>query len=151
MKNLFALAILLFSLAGVAQEHSRGHHKKKKAHMMENFTPEQVAELKTKKMTLALDLSKSQQDKIYALSLDEAKKRKAKIAEHKKRKESGEKKELSSDEKFKMMNQRLDYQIEMKKKMKSILTEEQFKKFEQAQKHRGKRKKMARHEKKMRK
>jgi len=50
------------------------------------MTPEQVAELQTKKMTLDLDLNANQQKEVKALLLEEAKKREAIKTEMKARK-----------------------------------------------------------------
>ena len=53
-----------------------------------------------------------------------------------------EKPKLSSEEKYQKMNSVLDRKIEMKSKMKSILTQEQFQKWERSQKQsRNKKKK----------
>ena len=110
--------------------------------MMKDLTPEQMATLKTKKMTLALDLSESQQKKIYNLSLKGAKDRKAKMEARKEtmKNNNGKRPELSSDEKYKRANERLDQQIAMKKELSTILTKEQLEKMEQMKK-RGKMKK----------
>ena len=63
------------------------------------MTPEQVAELQTKKMTLDLDLTANQQKEVKALLLEEAKKREAIKTEMKARK--AEDKKVTSDEKYK--------------------------------------------------
>ena len=97
-------------------------------------------------MTLALDLNNSQQDKIYALNLKTAKERKAKMEDRKKemKKRDSKSPELSSDEKYKRANERLDKQIALKKELSSILTKEQLEKLEQMKK-RGKMKKRKAH------
>ena len=84
---------------------------------LKDLSPEQMATLRTKKMTLSLDLSKAQQDKVYALHLDEAKTRKEQRAKRNHNKGT-EKPNLSSDEKFNKMNERLDKKIAAKNKMK---------------------------------
>jgi hypothetical protein len=54
-------------------------------------------------------------------------------------------KKLSADERFAKVNERLDNQIAMKRKMKKILNKEQFEKFEKTNKNRKKKgKKMMR-------
>ena len=55
------------------------------------------------------------------------------MEERKAIKESGERKTITKEDKYKMMNERLDRQIEMKQKMKSILNDEQFEKWEISQ------------------
>jgi hypothetical protein len=130
MKKLILLAALVMSSAIFAQE--RYSDKKDKMAHVKDLSPEQMATLRTKKMTLALDLSKDQQDKIYALQLEEAKTRKEQRAKRENDKGT-EKPKLSSEEKFNKMNERLDKKIASKNKMKSILSEEQFKKWQHTQ------------------
>lgn len=156
MKRLIVLAALVISSASFAQEdhkEKREHHRKGKMEMMKDFSPEQMATLKTKKMTLALDLNNSQQDKIYALSLKTAKERKAKMEARKKEmeKRDGKRPELSSDEKYKRANERLDKQIAMKKELSSILTKEQLEKLEQMKKRSKMKKRKAHMRKKLEK
>jgi len=136
MKKLIVLAALVISSVTFGQENHHGkreHHKKGKMEMMKDLSPEQMATLRTKKMTLVLDLTKTQQDKMHALHLESAKEIKEKIKKRKQLK-GAEKPKLSSEEKYKKMNAVLDRKIEIKSKMKSILTEEQFKKWERSQK-----------------
>jgi protein CpxP len=128
MKKLAFVLIALIAFNTQAQE--RPTRKKR------DLSPEQVAVLKTKKMTLHLDLNKSQQKEIEALNLDIAK-------EHKEMKVNREKrKELMQDERFAMKNKILDKQIALKSKMKKILNEDQFAKWEKSKMHmaKGKRK-----------
>ena len=142
MKKIILIALVLINIQAIAQER-RGEHRKgdrkERAHMMKDLTPEQIATLQTKKMTLSLDLTDAQQKEIYKMNLANSKERKAKIEELKKLRESNEK--LSKENRYNMMNERLDKQISMKKKMKSILSEEQYQRFERGakqQKMRGK-------------
>ena len=67
MKKLILVAFILLCNISIAQS-------RKSIEM----TPEQVAELQTKKMTLDLDLNSNQQKEEKALLLEEAKKREAK-------------------------------------------------------------------------
>jgi len=144
MKKLIVLATLVISSITFGQENYNGkrdHHKKGKMEMMKDFTPEQMATLRTKKMTLALDLTKAQQNKMQALHLESAKARKGQMKKREQYKNT-EKPKLSSEEKYLKMNSLLDRKIEMKSKMKSILTDEQFQKWERTQKQsRSKKKK----------
>ena len=93
------------------------------------MTPEQQAEIQTKRLTLDLDLNSNQQKEVKTILLEQAKKREAKMAEMKAKREKGEK--PSADERFEMKNEMLDNQIEMKAKMKKILKPEQYKKWEE--------------------
>lgn len=144
MKKLIVLAALVISSVTFGQENhreKREHHKKGKMEMMKDLSPEQMATLRTKKMTLALDLTKTQQNKMHALHLENAKARKDQMKKREQLKGT-EKPKLSSEEKYQKMNSVLDRKIEMKSKMKSILTEEQFQKWERSQKqNRSKKKK----------
>ena len=68
MKKVLLLAFLSLSLLGQAQ---RGNEKQKQ----DEFTPEQQAVLKTKKMALHLDLSQKQQDELLKVNRSWAEKR----------------------------------------------------------------------------
>jgi len=144
MKKLIVLAALVISSVTFGQEEhkeKREHHKKGKMEMMKDLSPEQMATLRTKKMTLALDLTKTQQNKMHALHLEGAKARKEQMKKRAKNK-GAEKPKLTSEEKYNKMNSVLDRKIEIKNKVKSILTDEQFQKWERSQKHsRNKKKK----------
>ncbi len=140
MKKLVLIALAFMALQVTAQEHKRGHkkeHRKEHAKMLKDLSAEEMATLKTKKMTLHLDLTESQQKEIYEMNLASAKERKVKMEARKKMKEGNEdRKTLSKDEKYKMMNDHLDQKIAQKKQLKSILTKEQYEKFEKSMKHR---------------
>ena len=101
---------------------------------MMNISAEEMATLQTKRLTLALDLTKSQQTKIQEINLENATKRKEMMAKHKAKKESGDAKKPTDKERLAMANARLDHKIAMKAKMKDILNEEQFAKWGKSQK-----------------
>ncbi|RKE91998.1 hypothetical protein [Ichthyenterobacterium magnum] len=154
MKKLILIAIALVTLQVSAQDKKRDHQKGDKherKEMLKDFSAEEIATLKTKKMTLHLDLTKAQQKEIHALNLEQAKAKKVKMAEREKKMEGKEMQKPSKDEKLKMMNERLDHQIATKQKMKTILNAEQFEKFEKMQSKRhsqkGKKKHMKAHNK----
>lgn len=126
--------LVLVGATTMAQEKKERQHRGG----INDMTPEQVATLQTKKMTLALDLSEAQQGQIQALNLENAKARKAKMEKRKAAKEEGERKKPTSEERFSMANARLDAQLAQKEEMKKILSEEQMAKWEKM-KH-GKRK-----------
>lgn len=131
MKNLLMIVLALVTLNASAQERKKEASTawmKEKIEARQNMTPEQVAQLQTKKMTLHLDLTTSQQVEVEKLLVSEAKERKAKMEVVKANKESGEK--PSQDERLKMQNERLDHQIAMKQKMKAILNADQYEKFD---------------------
>ena len=118
MKTLLASALLLFGLMSYGQ---RGpHHGPYK-----DMTPEQVATLHTKKLNLALDLTEKQQEEIQAIHLEQALLRQEKMEQLKK--QDGK---PSADERYALMNERLDHQLELKESMKQILSKDQFEKWE---------------------
>ncbi|WP_405413003.1 hypothetical protein [Maribacter sp. Asnod1-A12] len=136
MKKLIMAILVMAGISATAQD----HNMKGKRDSMKDFTPEQVATLQTKKMTLALDLDESQQSKIKTILTEDAAARKAKMEERKSNKEDG-KKVLSADEKYAMQNERLDHQIARKEQMKSILNTDQYEKWvkmDHKNKNRGK-------------
>jgi len=124
MKNLIVILTVLVSLNGFAQR--RGGEK---------LSPEQMATLSTKKMTLALDLNESQQAKVYELNLDNASKRQSKQTELKALRASDDRKKPTKDEQFAMRSEMLDHQIAQKTKMQAILNKDQFTKWEKMQQH----------------
>ncbi|SDI39827.1 hypothetical protein [Winogradskyella thalassocola] len=129
MKKLLVIALALFTLNGMAQEKDKRSDRKDRSERRMEMTPSDIADLKSKKLTLKLDLTEAQQKEVHALLLSEAK---ANEGLRKKRTAvEGEKKEKPSKEEFiKMQNLRLDQQIEMKREMKTILNAEQYAKFE---------------------
>lgn len=142
MKKLILITVAFLAIQATAQEHKREHRgNKERGQKMMNLSAEDIATLQTKKMTLHLDLNESQQAKIQKINLENAKarkaameKRKAKVAEIKAKKESGEKIEKPTQEqRVKMANKMLDHKIATKKKMKEILNDEQYAKWEKAQ------------------
>ena len=144
MKKLIIIAIALVTIQGIAQEGKKEPIAKDKMHRMQDLTPEEAATLQTKRMTLHLDLTKSQQDEIYKINLDNATKRKEMMANWRAKKESGNMEKPTKEERLKRENARLDHQIAVKAKMKKILNEEQYAKWEKGQERmsrRGKEKK----------
>ena len=91
---------------------------------MRDSSPEQIASIKSKKMTLALDLNTQQQSQVESILLKEAKER----AANKLTKE--ERAELTKEQKVAKMEEMLEKRIETKRQMKSILNADQYAKFE---------------------
>ncbi len=133
MKNSIVVLMLMVGLTAMAQTEGNRNGRE-----MNDMTPEQMATLQTKKMTLSLDLTDAQQTQIHALHLENAKTRKAKMEERKAKKEGEEKVKPTSEERFAMQNERLDRQIAQKERMKKILSKEQFDKWEKMARHKGK-------------
>ena len=135
MKRLIIIALVLLTVQVTAQERNNRQNKERgeRNERYQDYTPEEMATLQTKKMTLHLDLTKSQQKEIQKLNLENAIERKAKMDARKSQKEGNEFQKPSKEERFKMQNERLDNQIAMKNKMKNILNDDQFVKWEQLQ------------------
>lgn len=98
----------------------------------EHFTQEQRAELKAKKMTLALDLNQKQQKDMKQLLIENGKQRAEYRRQHMAERHSG--KNLTADERFAMKSKKLDDRIAMRAEMKKILSDEQFSKLENMRK-----------------
>ena len=126
MKKLAILALALITFQANAQD-KKEVRKERKEKMMQ-LEPQEMAELQTKKMTLHLDLTEAQQKRVMELNLEQAKQRKAAMQKHMEAKEKGEK--PTKEQRLAFENKKLDAQIENKKKMKNILNDEQYKKWE---------------------
>lgn len=153
MKKLFLIALALVTLQVSAQNDKpdfRRGDRIQKADRFKDFTPEEMAELKTKRMTLQLDLTEVQQKQVKKLQLENAKERKVRMEARQARKQDGTGPQLTKEEKLSLENARLDRQIEMKKKMKQILNEDQFAKWEKIQALKKRHKNKERQEKRLR-
>ena len=136
MKKLVLIVIALVTMHITAQESEHKKNERQERHeKFKDFTPEQIAELQTKKMTLRLDLTEAQQRDIEKIHLANAKERQAKQRELKLKREKNNDQKLLKDERFNLMNQRLDKHISNKKEIKRILSREQFEKFERGMNH----------------
>ena len=124
MKKLLLIAIALLTLNATAQD------RKNRKDSLKDLSAEEVATLRTKKLTLQLDLNESQQATVKTLMLEEAKFMESKRAEREENKANEDSKKPTKEERYAMVNERLDRQIEMKKSMKSILNAEQYTKWE---------------------
>jgi len=130
MKSIVYIAIFLMSISTFAQ---KPNTKK----MKPRFNSEQQAELQSKRMVLALDLSEKQQEQVKALELIKAKDREANRMQRNTRQKSGEK--LSQDELYARNTKRLDAQMAHQKEMKQILSQEQYTKWKELNKERKQR------------
>ncbi|MAP54526.1 MAG: hypothetical protein CL605_06440 [Altibacter sp.] len=98
--------------------------RKEMKQKMKDLTPEQAADLETKKLTLALDLSEAQQKEVKVLALEKAKKRKERSSGRQDRAE------MTATEMYERKAKMMEERIEHKLKMKKILTEAQYEKWE---------------------
>jgi hypothetical protein len=127
MKNALIICSLLIGFSIFAQRPQGNNDRPPRPHMdRPDYSPEQIAELQTKKLTLLLDLTESQQTKIKSLELEMAKERELKLSQR----EAGKK--PSDEERFNNHSEMLDKQISHKKSMNAILTKDQFEKWEKS-------------------
>lgn len=148
MKKILLIALAIFTINTTAQAQKQKSQKgerlekSQKMNRYKDFTPEEIAQLQTKKMTLELDLTDAQQKEVYKLLLTEAKDKKQMMDDRKAKREAykssgenrGKRKMLSKEERFNLENERLDKQIAHKKEMQRILKKEQFEKWEKMSK-----------------
>ncbi len=116
MKKLILVFLLSTSLVAI------GQNEKRKMKFDEEFTPEQQAILKTKKMALALDLNESQQNEVLKLTKKWSQEKASTKAAYK----SLNKEEMSADQKFEMMNKALDTKLAHQVEIKNILNKDQY-------------------------
>jgi hypothetical protein len=138
--SLLALFIC-FSLTINAQKKQFLKNKK-------SLTTEQLTTLKVKKMTLELELSEIQQNKLTPVIKELISERSAQL--DKKRELKNDVKKINPNERYQMANKILDRKIMFQKEMRTILNEEQFKKFKRLEKKRNQKMKNRRHKKKKR-
>ncbi|MEE9362761.1 MAG: hypothetical protein V3U92_09200 [Cellulophaga sp.] len=133
MKKTVLVIALLVGLTTMAQK-----EKQHKQRVMKDLTAEQIATLRTKKMTLALDLTETQQKQVQKLNIENATFHKKRMEERSASRESGERKRLSSEERYAMQNAQLDRRIAQQQKVKQILNEEQYSQWKKMQHKKGK-------------
>lgn len=113
------IALAFVTAVGFSQERERNREMRQK--MMQerqSLTPEQRAELNTKRLAIQLDLTENQQKEVLNLQLEMAKERSEKKQELKnKAEEAGF---------YERTNKRLDYRLNYQEKMKAILTDSQY-------------------------
>lgn len=127
-KKLASIALMgLITLGAFAQNQKRGNQS--------DMTPDQMAELQTKKMTLHLELTDAQQKKVYNLNKEHAIEREARRKEMRTLREKGEK--LAENNRFERKNTRLDAQLARQKEMKKILNETQYEIWKNSKNNRG--------------
>ncbi len=121
MKKLFVVALLVVGLTTFAQEKEKKGDRK-------NMSPEERTEMRVEKMTKELDLNETQQKQVKELLASQKENREEFIEKRKEIKETAEKatKEQRAEMKAKMEKNK----EAIKSKMKTILTDEQYKKWE---------------------
>ncbi|MDN3596358.1 hypothetical protein [Zunongwangia endophytica] len=121
MKKLCFLMMMLVSISSFAQQkESRRKQMKERAAM--NMTAEEKAILKSKRLTLDLDLTEHQQKEFQKLYVNHAEE-KHELKED--RKEAAKNSNLR-EQSFEQMNARLDREIAFQQAMLEILSKEQY-------------------------
>lgn len=128
MKKIF-IFLLAFSALQVNAQERQKELKRERVHKIQEFSPEEAATLKTKKMTLELDLTEVQQKEIYKINLEEAQERQKMVDARRKMRSENNSMERADEQKFNKLNENLDRKIEHKQRMKSILNAEQYEKW----------------------
>lgn len=124
--KIFTITSLLFvTVVGLAQRPNFGNQYHPSSfqqgyRLYNEFRTEQVAELKAKKMQLALDLDKDEYDKVFAIALKFSKEMREAIKTIKK--EPGK---PSPETIHKMQLEKLEILQDIKKELKSFLTRDQ--------------------------
>lgn len=138
MKYIVTTILLCLTMTVAAQRGNdhRGNDHQRRAPL----SPEQHATLTTKKMTLTLDLTTQQVDKVYKVRLEQAQKREAFMAERKKE----DRPELTKEQRFELETKKLDHRIAIQREMKSILTTDQFELWRKMN-HKNKQKRKGKH------
>ena len=121
----------------------------KKALKKSEMTPEQRAELQTKKMALHLDLTEAQQEQVFTLHKEHAIARDTKRKEMRVLREKGEKPTGKSA--YERKNAKLDAQLAHQAKMKTILNDTQFETWKKYKMRKGQKMKKSKGEKRQRK
>ena len=129
--------MVLATISATAQKDGSRAHKKESKLSLTEYSPEEIAQLKTKQLTLALDLTAIQQQKIQSMEVEKFKARKAKIEAHKNKTLAEAYEKPKKEERLARMNERLDKKIAEKATMKELLDPAQYERWEQmeAKKH----------------
>lgn len=129
MKKLLIVALTLFTVTVFAQPGRQAKIKNAIDNRMAKEgkgSPETMAEIKSKQLTLQLDLSETQQSQVQSALLEH-------FTTEKKKKDAFRKstEKPTQEERVAMKSEALDAQIELKRKMKNILNDDQYEKYSQ--------------------
>ena len=121
MKKLCIIMIMLIGVSSFAQQ-KEDRRKPIKERAAMNMTAEEKAILKSKQLTLALNLTEKQQEEFQKLYVDRAEDR---MKMRKKMKKAAEDSKLK-EEAFERMNARLDSEIAFQQSIQKILSPDQY-------------------------
>jgi len=119
MKPFILVAFIFIGMMSFAQPSKRARDMSPPMDKMANMSAENIATLMSKKMTLQLDLSETQQAEVYELILETTVKKRAQRANRPEGKPSKE-------QHFEMQNKMLDNKIAFNKSIKAILNDAQY-------------------------
>ena len=122
MKKLLVMALALVTFSSYAQSDFEKNRKNALERIAKRSSPEQRAEIQTKRLALSLDLNEAQQKQVQDVLTSHFNE----LGDSATRKGM---KNLTDEEKHNLKVKQLDAQIALKAKMKTILNEEQFEKF----------------------
>lgn len=142
MKTSMLFLVLFIGFGSYAQpnKEQRNKYKMERYNIAKDLSAEELATLRTKKLTLQLDLNEAQQNSVKELLTAHITKRKANL-QH--RPQKGIKKDAASynsESYYKNRIERLDHQIAFQNTMKTILTTTQFENWKSLQQSKAKRK-----------
>ena len=95
-------------------------------------------------MALQLDLNDAQQQQIKMLFLEQSILRGNRMEQRKKQMENAKNNNIAKEERFKILNNSLDDKLDIRNKIKDILTQEQYEKWLETNRMMGKKKSMTR-------
>ncbi|MEX0995504.1 MAG: hypothetical protein WDZ45_00485 [Flavobacteriaceae bacterium] len=141
MKTVCTLILALITTIGFSQEkEQRKEMRQKMMQERQDLSPEQKADLTTKRLTLHLDLTEAQQKEVHKLQLEM-------ISEREKNKEL-RKAEAEEAGFYDKATARLDKRQEYQNKMKSILNESQYQTWKEGMKKSTRNKAIIKHKRK---
>lgn len=126
------MVFLLAALSVAAQPH---HGNRDRRARLEKLTVEQIADLQTKRLILALELNEKQGQDVYQLHLDQAEKLKARMQQRKTEEKPAS---LGTEDWYQRETAKLDEQIAYQQSMKDILSKEQYEAFRRMHRERKK-------------
>ncbi len=129
MKKLFVTAVLLISLTAFAQERKRNQ---KEVVTVEKITPEQRTEKHLQNLTTKLNLSSVQREQIKVLISERDTKRRENKIKREERKANQSQRTQEERQEFKKIM--LEEKEAMENKMNTILSKEQYEKWESLRK-----------------
>lgn len=124
-------ALLLVGTIGFSQEQKERDHKRGQR---VELISEQKSDLRLKRMTLELDLTASQQKEMKKIIADQQAKRNEAKAKMQQNRDS--KTKPTADEIYAMQSNKLDFQIEQRARMKKLLNDDQFAKWDKGSRER---------------